>query len=168
MAHFSNYFNWFIVNIPNSNQNYVVDKDLLSKGDSCYSENTCLFVPKRINDIISKSPSKKSKSLVGTYYDSSREPIRWQGYYAINGKRTIKGFSSEYEAHSFWRMGFIQRIKHEIDKVVGGVYGDLNPSLVTQMYSVIEDMTYTMIQGIPFKGFNLTYDNYIKEGVMDS
>ena len=159
---FSNYFNWYVQNIPNSNQNYVIDKDLLSNGRSCYSENTCLFVPKRINDIISKAPAKKSTSLIGTYLDNSRSPSRWQGYYTINGKRDMKSFSSEYEAHSHWRLGCISNIKREIDKISSGDYGNLSNCIVKELYGIIENMTYTMIQAIPFKGFNLTYNNYIK------
>ena len=159
---YSNYYRWFISTIPNSNQDYVVDKDILSKGVSCYSENTCLFVPKKINHLISKSPKKRSNFLIGTYLDKSKASISWQGYYTVDGKRDMKNFPTEYSAHSHWRRGCIKNIKTEIDKIASGEYGKLEGSLIKELYAIIEDMTYTMIQGIPFKGFNLPYNEYLK------
>ena len=161
---FSNYYEWFIHNVPTADQDYVVDKDLASQGVPTYSESTCLFVPKKVNNLIAKSPKKSSDSLRGTYLDKSKKTPCWQGYYTMDGKRNIVGFSSEYSAHCHWRTGSMGNIKSEIENIQKGLYGNLSPVVTVQLYRILEDMSYTIIKDIPFKGFNLDYKEYYPQG----
>lgn len=61
---FSNFKKWF-------NENYIegydLDKDILVKGNKVYSPETCCFVPREINEIISNNKSIRGKYPMGVY-----------------------------------------------------------------------------------------------------
>ena len=51
---FQNFAEWFYKNKPNNtNIEYELDKDILSRDEKIYSPSTCIFLPKEINRMIS-------------------------------------------------------------------------------------------------------------------
>jgi len=46
---------------------WQLDKDLLVKGNKHYSEDTCVFVPRRINMLLVKSDAKRGKHPIGVH-----------------------------------------------------------------------------------------------------
>jgi hypothetical protein len=46
---------------------YQLDKDILIKGNKVYSEDTCVFVPKRVNTILNKSKTIRGDCPIGVF-----------------------------------------------------------------------------------------------------
>jgi hypothetical protein len=57
-------------------RSWQIDKDLLIKGNKIYSEDTCCFVPKNINTLLTKSNSSRGKQPIGVFWNESRGSFR--------------------------------------------------------------------------------------------
>jgi hypothetical protein len=62
---FQNFAKWFYKNCVDD---YELDKDLKVQGNKIYGENTCLFIPKNVNRIITDSLASRSKYGIGVTY----------------------------------------------------------------------------------------------------
>ena len=51
---------------------YTLDKDILVKGNKVYSEDTCCFVPHKINTVLIKCDGRRGSNLIGVYYLKSK------------------------------------------------------------------------------------------------
>ena len=68
---------------------FNLDKDILIKGNKVYSENTCVFVPMEINNLILNSRVTRGEFPVGVHYEKSCN--KFQAYIRKNGKRVHLG-----------------------------------------------------------------------------
>lgn len=50
---------------------WQLDKDILIRGNKTYSEDTCVFVPRRINILLVKRDAKRGKYPIGVHFDKS-------------------------------------------------------------------------------------------------
>lgn len=66
---FSNFFEWYKLN---SVDGYMLDKDILFKGNKLYSPDTCCFVPNDINIIFSHKTKQRSLPI-GVTMDKARK-----------------------------------------------------------------------------------------------
>lgn len=67
---FSVFYKWFCDNYYEvDGERMELDKDILKKGNTIYSKENCIFVPKRINTLMIKSKSKKGKYPMGVTFD---------------------------------------------------------------------------------------------------
>ena len=62
--------------LDESERVFALDKDLLVKGNKVYSENTCVFVPMEINNLIVKSDSIHGDYPIGVIYDKERDKFQ--------------------------------------------------------------------------------------------
>lgn len=153
---FSNYKQWFENNKPNTSADIklVVEKDLLSGGNSRYSEQTCLILPHTINAIITSSVSKKADFPVGVYYDKSRD--NYQGYYTPpNSKRKIKRFDTVREAHKFWQQGKIEIFYNVLQDSGLSIF---DPRLKIGISELLSNLTRALLQDkvtLSLKGYNV-------------
>ena len=53
-----------------------IDKDLLVKGNKVYSEDTCVFVPQRINSLLTKRGASRGDWPVGVSWDKSTKKFQ--------------------------------------------------------------------------------------------
>lgn len=60
---YQNYAKWWEDNCPN--ENFALDKDILHKGNKLYSPDTCCFVPKDINTVLTLRKSKRGDYPLG-------------------------------------------------------------------------------------------------------
>ena len=51
---------------------FHLDKDLLSKGNKVYSESTCVFIPKDINLLLTKSTASRGEHLIGVHWCNTK------------------------------------------------------------------------------------------------
>lgn len=56
-------------NIDESGKSWHLDKDLLIKGNKLYSEDTCVFVPRKLNSMITKSDATRGEWPIGVHFN---------------------------------------------------------------------------------------------------
>lgn len=69
---------------------YVLDKDILVKGNKIYSEATCCFVPNDVNVIMTNSKSSRGKYPVGVTYEPRNG--KYQATLSLYGTNTSLGY----------------------------------------------------------------------------
>ena len=62
---FEYFYEWCNKQIGSGNEGWHLDKDLLVKGNKVYSEDTCVFIPKEINMVLTKSTASRGEYLIG-------------------------------------------------------------------------------------------------------
>jgi uncharacterized CHY-type Zn-finger protein len=106
---FSNFIRW-VDSQPNKNWiNCEPDKDLLIVGNKIYSEDTCVFVTRQVNQFTKDSAGKRGSYMIGVkinkegnkYISDCSDPFLCKQEY-------LGRFKTELEAHKAW-----QAKKHE-------------------------------------------------------
>ena len=101
--------------IDGEGRKFNLDKDILIKGNKVYSENTCVFVPMEINNLILNSRATRGEFPVGVHYEKSRN--KFQAYIRKNGKRVYLGrYNSEVDAFKAYKTAKESYIKEIADK----------------------------------------------------
>ena len=111
-----------------------LDKDILCKGNKIYSRNTCIFVPKRINNLFTKRDNDRGNSPIGVTPNSyGNYQVRCcDGY----GKRISLGtYSTEEEAFRVYKNYKEKVIKEVIDSYEGIIPEPFYSRLKTAMYN---------------------------------
>ena len=85
------FYEWCNKQIGFSNKDWHLDKDLLTKGNKVYSENTCVFIPKEINLMLIKSTASRGEHLIGVYWNKKDNAFIAQ-VGKNKGKREYLGF----------------------------------------------------------------------------
>lgn len=102
---FSKFKEWFNENYV---EGYVLDKDLLIRGNKVYSPNTCCFVPQRINTLILDRGNDRGACPVGV----SKHGNKFSAGVNIEGKRKHLGlFNTAEEAFIAYKCEKEQYIK---------------------------------------------------------
>ena len=83
---------------------FQLDKDLLIKGNKHYSEDTCVFVPQRLNMLLTKRLAKRGEYPIGVSKDkkSSKFRVRCGDGYGVY--RHIGQFSTPQEAFQVYKV----------------------------------------------------------------
>ncbi|MEF2093047.1 hypothetical protein V3421_30760, partial [Pseudomonas aeruginosa] len=61
------FYEWCHIQIGFANKDWQLDKDLLIKGNKVYNESTCVFIPKDINSLLTKSAASRGEHLIGVH-----------------------------------------------------------------------------------------------------
>ena len=90
---FSNFLTWFEVNYK---EGCELDKDILFKNNKVYSPDTCCFVPKCINSLLTNRKNHRGKYPVGVFKNNYGVFL---ATLSVNGKqRTVARCKSQEEA----------------------------------------------------------------------
>lgn len=84
--HYEYFYEWCQDQIGFGNQGWHLDKDLLMKGNKVYSEDTCLFLPRQLNNLFIKIKSKRGDFPIGVHYYKRTKKFRAQ----LNVKMGVK------------------------------------------------------------------------------
>ena len=96
--------------IDENGRQFALDKDLLIKGNKIYSEDTCVFIPMEINNVIVKSDSLRGEYPIGVAYDKERD--KFQARLWINNKPKFLGrFETVEEAFNKYKVSKEDNIK---------------------------------------------------------
>ena len=115
--HYSYFYEWCQDQIG-FNCGFALDKDLLIKGNKIYSEDTCLFLPRKLNQILTKSDATRGDLPVGVSFDKQK------GFFdsrlrLIGRSKFLGYFSCPIEAHNAYK---VEKEKHI--KYMANIYRD--------------------------------------------
>lgn len=99
---YSYFYDWCQKQAGFKNSGWHLDKDLLFKGNREYSEDTCVFLPREINNFLETRKSKRGKFLIGVFL--GKKERRYGAQIRISGKQVNIGFfDSEIEAFNSYK-----------------------------------------------------------------
>ena len=67
---------WCNKQIGFDQEGWALDKDILVKGNKIYSEEVCVFVPQKINNLILTNKAKRGKYPIGVAFDKRNSKFR--------------------------------------------------------------------------------------------
>ena len=100
---------------------FQLDKDLLVKGNKVYNEFTCVFLPKEINSVLTKSTATRGEHLIGVCWSKTHKAFAAQ-VSKSKGKREHLGFfKNELEAFNAYKTAKESFIKEQANKWKGKI-----------------------------------------------
>ena len=110
------FYEWCHEQVGFGVEGFELDKDLLVKGNKVYSETTCVFLPKEINSVLTKSTAKRGEYLIGVSWHK-----KGKAFVAVvnknKGKREYLGcFKTELEAFNAYKQAKESFIKEQANK----------------------------------------------------
>ncbi len=114
------FYEWCNSQVGFSNQGnenpFHLDKDLLIKSNKFYSENTCVFIPREINLVLTKCTASRGKHLIGVSWN--KKDNAFVARVAKNkGKQEYLGsFKTEIEAFNTYKKAKEAFIKEQANK----------------------------------------------------
>ena len=115
------FYEWCHKQIGFSNQGWQLDKDLLVKGNKVYSEDSCVFIPREINSLLTKSTASRGEYLIGVCWSKTHEAFK-ATVGKNKGKREHLGyFNTELEAFNAYKEAKETFIKEQAEKWRGKI-----------------------------------------------
>lgn len=124
-------------NKDTSGKYWNLDKDLLVRGNKVYSPETCIFVPHRVNCLLTTRLAGRGSLPLGVYFEG--KVGRFRANCQINtGKPKFLGYyDSPEEAHKAWQLAKAERIRGvSLDTSLGN---RLQAALISASGRIIED-----------------------------
>ena len=122
---FEYFYEWCNKQIGFGNQDnenpFHLDKDLLIKGNKVYSEDSCVFIPREINQLLTKRTASRGEYLIGVCWHNTSK-----AFVAMvrknKGKREHLGyFNTELEAFNAYKQAKESFIKEQANKWKGKI-----------------------------------------------
>lgn len=119
---FQNFAKWYDENYYEVDRNEMqIEKDILVKGNKIYSPETCIFVPRKINNLFIKRANDRGKYPIGVYYDNCNKKFKAQCN-DINNKRKNLGLfntpEDAFEAYKSFKESLIKQVAEEYRNVI--------------------------------------------------
>lgn len=107
---FDYFYNWYLNNLWNENFT-ILDKDLLIKGNKIYSENTCVLVDRKLNNLILKSNANRGEFPIGVHKASKGNNFET----SMNGKYlgTFPTIEEAFMCYKKAKEDYIKRVADE-------------------------------------------------------
>ena len=110
------FYEWCNEQIGFDNEGWQLDKDLLIKGNKVYSEYSCVFLPREINQVLVKRESSRGEHLIGVSWDKRDKAFVAQ-VSKNKGKREYLGcFNTELEAFKAYKKAKEVIVKEQAEK----------------------------------------------------
>ncbi len=117
------FYEWCHEQVGFGNEGFHLDKDLLVKGNKVYSENTCVFIPKEINTLLTKSTASRGEHLIGVSWDNTNKAFVAK-VRRNKGKPEYLGiFKTEIEAFKAYKTAKEAFVKEQANKWKGEIDG---------------------------------------------
>jgi len=118
--HYSFFYEWCneqigFGNTDENGKSWHLDKDLLVKGNKIYSEDTCVFLPLRLNLLLTRCNAARGSSPIGVHRTPCLGKFRATCREA-NKQRHLGRFSTQQEAFQAYKTFKEAYIKQEAEK----------------------------------------------------
>jgi len=122
--HYSFFYEWCQeqVGFGNKEENgrsWQLDKDLLIKGNKLYSEDTCCFVPARINTLLTNCRDYRGEYYIGVNWHKGEAKFRAQCKDGVGKQKHLGYFDAAHEAFEAYK-----KFKENLIKEVASFYKD--------------------------------------------
>jgi hypothetical protein len=84
-------------------KDYQMDKDISSKGNKLYSEDTCFFVPRQINTFLTKRAAGRGKYAIGVDFIKATNKFRASCSNSTSTGIFLGSYSTEDEAFNAYK-----------------------------------------------------------------
>jgi hypothetical protein len=105
---------------------WQLDKDILVKGNKLYSEDTCVFIPSRLNKLLTKNDSARGEHPLGVYFHKHTKKyyVQCQG---LSGKQEFIGYyatkEGAFQAYKIFKEDIIKSVANKYkSKIDSRVY----------------------------------------------
>ena len=110
------FYEWCHKQIGFDSEGWQLDKDLLVKGNKIYSESTCVFIPKEINQLLTKRTSSRGKHLIGVYWDKTNKAFKARVSKNKGKQEHLGFFKTELEAFNAYKTAKESFVKEQAEK----------------------------------------------------
>ena len=109
------FYDWCNKQVSFGVDGFELDKDLLVKGNKVYSEDTCVFLPKEINNALLKRDDDRGKCLIGV--DFLNKQNKFRSRLNVNGiSKHLGYFKTEIEAFNAYKIAKENYLKEQANK----------------------------------------------------
>ena len=115
------FYEWCHKQIGFGVKGWQLDKYLLVKGNKVYSESTCVFIPKEINQLLTKRASSRGEHLIGVCWDKRHKAFKAQVGKNKGGREHLGYFTTEIEAYNTYKQAKESFIKEQANKWKGKI-----------------------------------------------
>lgn len=114
--HYEYFYEWCNKQVGFENKDWHMDKDILIKGNKIYSEDTCCFVPREINNLLTTRTRFRGEFPIGVHYSTDKKKFVAQ-ISKNDGQRTHLGlFNTPEEAFYVYKDAKEAYIKEVAEK----------------------------------------------------
>ena len=110
------FYGWCHSQIGFSNQDWHLDKDLLTKGNKVYSENSCVFLPQEINSLLIKCTASRGEHLIGVHWCNTKKAFVAQVGKSKGKQEHLGCFKTEIEAFKAYKQAKESFVKEQANK----------------------------------------------------
>ena len=110
------FYEWCNKQIGFGVDGFELDKDLLIKGNKVYSEDSCVFIPKEINILLTKRESMRGEHLIGVYWNKTNKAFVAMVSKNKRKSEWIGSFKTEIEAFNAYKTAKESFIKEQANK----------------------------------------------------
>ena len=115
------FYEWCQNQIGFGNRDWQLDKDLLIKGNKIYSENTCVFIPREINQILVKCTASRGEYLIGVSWSKTNKAFKAMVSRSKGRSEYLGLFKTELEAFNAYKQAKEEFIKEQAEKWKGKI-----------------------------------------------
>ncbi len=115
------FYEWCNEQIGFDNEGWHLDKDLLIKGNKVYSENTCVFIPKEINLVLTKRTASRGEYLIGVHWCKTKNAFVAQVNKNKGKQEHLGYFNTELEAFNAYKTAKEAFVKEQANKWKGKI-----------------------------------------------
>ena len=110
------FYEWGHEQIGFDNEDWHLDKDLLVKGNKVYSESTCVFLPREINQLLIKCESLRGECLIGVSWHKRDKAFMARVSKNKGGSEWLGYFNTELEAFNAYKIAKEVFVKEQAEK----------------------------------------------------
>ena len=110
------FYEWCRKQVGFTNEGWQLDKDLLGKGNKVYNENTCVFIPKEINQVLVKRENMRGKYPIGVYWSKTNKAFMARVNMNKGKYEYLGSFNTELEAFKVYKTAKESFIKEQAEK----------------------------------------------------
>jgi hypothetical protein len=134
---FQYFAEWCNKQIGFKETNYQLDKDIVSKGNKLYSEDTCFFVPRELNMFLTNSNASRGTRPVGVSFN---KPVNKYVAYCKDGygfQKHLGYFQNEIEAFQVYKT-YKEALAKQLAKEYEGL---VHPKVIEALNNYVVEIT---------------------------